>query len=140
MNEGKKHPISDLMDVTINRIKEMVDSNTIIGDPVNMGDGTTVLPVSKISFGFASGGSDIGAKSAKDLFGGGSGAGITVTPVAFLVCKKNGDVRLLQVAAKTNDVDKIVNIVPDVVDKITSFIPKPEDKKAEDKQTAQSEE
>ena len=74
MNE---HPIEGLMDVTLEKIKSMVDSNTIIGNPINMPDGTLILPVSKVSFGFATGGSDFPSKTSKQLFGGGGGAGVS---------------------------------------------------------------
>ena len=82
-----EHPIQGLMNVTMEKIHQMVDSNTIIGKPIITEDGTTILPVSKVSFGFASGGTDFDGKNAanKDLFGGGSGAGVNIQPVAFLV-------------------------------------------------------
>ena len=82
-----QHPIEGLMDVTLEKIKSMVDSNTIIGNPINMADGTLVLPISKVTFGFASGGADFPSKTTKDLFGGGGGAGVSIQPVAFLVVK-----------------------------------------------------
>lgn len=72
MNE--QHPISGIMGITMDKLKEMVDVNTIIGDPIKIDEKTTVIPISKVSFGFASGGSDLPAKQPKDLFGGGSGA------------------------------------------------------------------
>ena len=131
MNEKQKHPVTDLMDVTIQRIKDMVDGSTVIGEPVKLPDGGVILPVSKISFGFASGGSDIGNKNAKDLFGGGSGAGVTVNPVAFLVCKANGDVRLLQISSEAGGFDKLMNMVPDVMDKVSGFMDKKNENDAE---------
>ena len=84
-----EHPIQGLMNVTMEKIHQMVDSNTIIGKPITTEDGITILPVSKVSFGFASGGTDFDGKNAanKDLFGGGSGAGVNIQPVAFLVIK-----------------------------------------------------
>ena len=122
--------ISELMDVTMTRIKELVDSNTIIGDAITTPDGTMILPVSKVNFGFASGGSDFPSKTPQDLFGGGSGAGVSIHPVGFLVIK-NGDVKLLQLSdpAKTT-ADRLVNAMPDVIDKIQGFVAKP-DKKQE---------
>lgn len=78
-----ERPLEGMMSVTLDKIREMVGSNTIIGEPITL-EGTTILPVSKVTFGFASGGSDFGAKTTKELFGGGSGAGVSVTPVAFL--------------------------------------------------------
>ena len=80
-----EHPIQGLMNVTMDKIRQMADSNTIIGKPIKTDDGTTILPVSRISFGFASAGTDFDGKNAanKDLFGGGSGAGVNIQPVAF---------------------------------------------------------
>ena len=94
-----EHPIQGLMNVTMEKIHQMVDSNTIIGKPITTEDGITILPVSKVSFGFASGGTDFNGKNAanKDLFGGGSGAGVNIQPVAFLVIK-DGCVRTIQLS------------------------------------------
>lgn len=119
-----EHPLQGLMDVAMQRIKDMVDSNTIIGNPITMADGTLILPVSKVSFGFASGGSDFPSKTPKDLFGGGSGAGVSIQPEAFLVIK-DGDVKLLQLndPAKTT-ADRIVNAMPEVLDKLQSIVSK----------------
>ena len=115
-----QHPIEGLMDVTLEKIKSMVDSNTIIGNPINMADGTLVLPISKVTFGFASGGADFPSKTTKDLFGGGGGAGVSIQPVAFLVVK-DGSVRMLQLADTSNSVDRAIGMLPDMVDKITAL-------------------
>ncbi len=123
-----EHPIQGLMDVTLEKIKSMVDSNTIIGNPINMADGTLILPISKVTFGFASGGSDFPSKTQKDLFGGGSGAGVSVTPVAFLVVRE-GNVRMIQLADTSNNVDRAISMVPDMVDKITDLFKKENGKK-----------
>ncbi len=123
-----EHPIQGLIGTAMEKIKEMVDVDTIIGDPITTSDGTTIIPVSKVSFGFASGGSDIpSAKTTKDLFGGGSGAGITISPIAFIVIA-NGDVKLLQMSMNANSSNAIINMVPEVVDKITSLFGKKKDK------------
>ena len=114
------HAIEGLMGVTMDKIREMVDVNTIIGEPITA-DGTTIIPISKVSFGFASGGSDLPAKTPKDLFGGGAGAGITIQPIAFIVVKNN-EVKLLQMNVNGNVATGIVNMVPDVVDKIGNII------------------
>ena len=118
-----EHPINGLMDVTLDKIKQMTDSNTIIGNPIHTADGTTILPVSKVSFGFASGGSDfVSAKAPKDLFGGGSGAALKVTPVGFLVINK-GDVKLLEFTKKSDTTaDRLVGMVPDLVDKVSALV------------------
>ena len=85
-NIEKKTPLNDLMDTTMDKIREMVDSNTIIGEPITTPDGVTVIPVSRVSFGFGAGGGDYG-KTEATRFGGGAGAGVKVDPVAFLVVK-----------------------------------------------------
>ena len=118
-----QHPIGDLMNITMDKIKEMVDVNTIVGDPITAGDGTLIIPVSKISYGFASGGSDLPTKNEnKDLFGGGAGAGVTVQPIAFLTVYK-GNVRLISISGG-DGLDKILGMVPDVVDKVKGFFKK----------------
>lgn len=131
----KNHPINDLMSTTMQKIREMVDVNTIVGQPITTPDGITLIPVSKLSFGFASGGSDFMTKNHKpgdnNTFGGGSGAGVNISPVAFLIVKGDS-VRLLPVdppAATT--VDRVIEMVPEVVDKVTDFL----EKKKEDKAT-----
>ena len=123
--QQNEHPIKGLMDTTLDKIRAMVDSNTIIGTPIHTADGTMIVPVSKMSFGFASGGSDFPSKTNKDLFGGGGGAGVSVTPVAFLVVK-GGNVRMVQLADTANTVDRAIGMLPDVVDKITELFKKDE--------------
>ena len=120
-----EHPISGLMGITMEKIKEMVDVDTVIGDPITVSDGTVIIPVSKVSFGFASGGSDLPSKTQSELFGGGSGAGITIQPLAFLVVSK-GEVKLLQMSMNANSSNAIINMVPEVFDKISSMIKKDE--------------
>ena len=120
MNE---HPIEGLMDVTLEKIKSMVDSNTIIGNPITMPDGTLILPVSKVSFGFATGGSDFPSKTSKQLFGGGGGAGVSISPIAFLVVRGNS-VRMLQLADTSNSVDRAIGLMPEMVDKVADLFGK----------------
>ena len=120
MNE---HPIEGLMDVTLEKIKSMVDSNTIIGNPINMPDGTLILPVSKVSFGFATGGSDFPSKTSKQLFGGGGGAGVSISPIAFLVVRGNS-VRMLQLADTSNSEDRAIGMMPEMVDKVADLFGK----------------
>lgn len=125
-----EHPIQGLISTALEKIKEMVDVDTIIGDPIVTPDGTTIIPVSKVSFGFASGGSDISSKNPKDLFGGGSGAGVSINPVAFItIC--NGEVKLLQMSMNATSSNAMVNMIPDIVDKITSIV---SDKKNKNKE------
>ena len=104
---SEHHPISDLMTETMSKIKEMVDVNTIIGNPIVAADGTTVIPVSKVSFGFGAGGSEFASKHAASgsplAFGGGSGAGVTVSPVCFLVIGRDGSANILGINAQASD-------------------------------------
>ena len=124
-----EHPIQGLMNVTMDKIRQMADSNTIIGKPIKTDDGTTILPVSRISFGFASAGTDFDGKNAanKDLFGGGSGAGVNIQPVAFLVIK-DGCVRTIQLSDGSNTVDRALTMLPELVDKVAALIKKDEKK------------
>ena len=124
-----QHPIEGVMSTTMQKIKEMVDVNTIIGNPITTPDGTTIIPVSKVSFGFASGGSDLPPSNPKQTFGGGGGAGITLQPIAFLVVHE-GNVRLLQIATSSNTADKVVNAVPDIIDKVSDVLSKNQKDKA----------
>ena len=129
------HPIDGMLETTMEKIKEMVDVDSVIGNPITTPDGTTVIPISKVSYGFASGGSDFPAKSqpAKDFFGGGAGAGITITPIAFLSVS-NGNVRLIQVEAFGGSADRIVQLVADVVDKISEAFHKKKEERAAKKE------
>ena len=125
---SEKHPIEGLMGVTMEKIKNMVDVDTIIGTPVTLADGTTIIPVSKVSFGFGSGGSDLPAKVTKDLFGGGTGAGVSIQPVAFIVVKK-GDVKLLQMSMNATTSNAVVNMIPEIFDKISGIMGSQKDDK-----------
>ena len=117
-----EHPIGSLMNSTMEKIKEMIDVNTIVGTPITSPDGTLIIPVSKVSYGFASGGSDLPTKKEnKDCFGGGSGAGVTIQPVAFLTVYQ-GEVKLVSVDGNKSAIDGIVNMIPDVVTKVKEFV------------------
>ena len=129
---SEHHPISDLMTETMSKIKEMVDVNTIIGSPIVAADGTTVIPVSKVSFGFGAGGSEFASKHAASgsplAFGGGSGAGVKIEPVAFLVIRE-GTTRVLPVAMPPmTTLDRVVEMMPDLVDKVEKYFDKKEEK------------
>lgn len=120
------HPIGSLMETTMQKIREMVDVNTIIGQPIMAGDGLTLIPISKVSFGFASGGTDIQTKQQSQQlgFGGGSGAGVKVVPVAFVVVKDE-NVKILTVSSQgSTAVDKIVEAVPELIDKVSGLFKK----------------
>ena len=121
--------ISGLTDNSMKNLKTLVDADTVIGNPITTPDGTMIIPVSKVSFGFATGGSDLASKSPKDVFGGGSGGGVTIQPLCFLVVK-NGDVKILHINSHNSTGSQIVNMVPDVIDKISGIVKK--DKPAEE--------
>ena len=119
-----EHPIGNLMNTTMNKIKEMVDVNTIVGEPITSPDGTLIIPISKVSYGFAAGGSDLPTKKEnKDCFGGGSGAGITIQPVAFLTVYK-GEVKMLPIEKYDGATDRVVGMIPDVIDKVKDIFKK----------------
>ena len=122
--------VEGLMGVSVEKIREMVDANTVIGTPITLSDGVTIIPVSKVSYGFASGGSDLPSKSRPDLFGGGAGAGISITPVAFLTVK-DGEINLLPVVSKPDTLDRLVSLVPDAVSKISDLKKKKKEDKTE---------
>ena len=127
-----EHPIGSLMDTTMEKIKEMIDVNTIIGEPITSPDGTLIIPVSKVSYRFAAGGSDLPTKKEnKDCFGGGSGAGVTIQPVAFLTVYQ-GDVRLVSVDREEGTADKLVNMIPDVLKKVKGVFKKDKSESADD--------
>ena len=134
MNE---HPISELVTSAMQNIREMVDVNTIIGNPIETSDGVTIIPISRVSFGFGAGGSEFAPKNEKpdSLFGGGSGAGVSITPVGFLVVSA-GDVKMVPVASDASAVavDKIMQTVPLAVDKVTEYFKKRKEKKASEAQ------
>lgn len=109
-----------MMNQTIEKIKTLVDANTIIGTPI-VADNVTVIPVSKVIYGFAAGGSDLPSKSQKELFGGGGGAGITIEPIGFLTIT-NGQAKLLPVNPPVTTIDRVVEMVPDTVNKVTNLV------------------
>lgn len=124
--------LQGVLGVSMEKIREMVDVNTVIGDPIRTADGVTLIPVSKISYGFAAGGSNLPTKSPNELFGGGSGAGINITPIAFVVVSDKG-VQILPVVSKPDTGDKMVNLVPEMFDKVTDLFKKK--KTSDDEQT-----
>ena len=114
-------PVQELMASSLEKIRDIVDSNTVIGSPIHTQDGTTILPISKVSFGFVSGGTDFATKTQKDLFGGAASAGGSVTPVGFLVIK-DGSVKLMQLAEGGATLDRLINMMPEVIDRIEGFV------------------
>ena len=126
----KKNSLNDLMRSTMEKVREMVDTNTIVGQPITTPDGITLIPISKVSFGFGGGGGDYG-KAPKENFGGGAGAGVKIDPVAFLVIK-DGTTRVLPVAVPpATTLDRIVDMAPDVMDKMEKFFDKKQVKETE---------
>lgn len=115
-----EHPINGMMGLTMEKVREMVDANTVIGEPIHPDENTTIIPVSRVTFGFASGGSDVGAKSTKEMFGGGSGAGVSIQPIAFLVIT-GGTVRTIQLVDKASGMDNAIAALPELVDKISAM-------------------
>ena len=116
--------VPNMLQSTIERIREMVDVNSVIGEPITTPDGVTIIPVSKVSVGFGGGGSDFVSKNAGDdnPFGGGAGGGVKIDPIAFLVVS-GGTVRMLPVPVPANTTpDRIVELIPDTLDKISAFI------------------
>ena len=127
--------LPNMLENTIQKIREMVDVNSVIGDPITTPDGVTIIPVSKVSVGFGGGGSDYVSKNANKLdnhpFGGGAGGGVSVTPIAFLIVKE-GNVRMLPVATPANTTaDRLVEMIPDTLDRISAFIDSHSKKDAE---------
>ena len=119
----QQHPINDFTQSALKSLRSLVDVNTIIGEPITTAEGIVIIPISKVSFGYASGGSDIPTSKESDLFGGGTGGGVTIQPLAFLVV--NGkDVSLLQMQSADSTADRIVNAVPGMFDKVMGLIKK----------------
>ena len=119
----KEQSASGILGTTIEKIRDLVDVSTIIGDPMYLEGGMTIIPVSKVTYGFASGGSDFPSKTNAQLFGGGGGAGVTITPVAFLIVS-DGEVTLKHITAYDNTAERVVNLVPEMFDKVTSVVNK----------------
>jgi sporulation protein YtfJ len=130
-----EHPIQGLMQTAMENLKEMVDVNTIVGDPVETPDGSVILPISKVGFGFAAGGSEfdpeadsLGKGQAKENkaqvelpFGGGAGGGVSITPIGFLVVG-NGQVKMLSTEGANQLYDKLIDLAPQVFDKIQQMM------------------
>ena len=138
----KRHPIGDLMSEIVDKVREIADANTIVGQPIEAG-GVTIIPVSRLSVGVGSGGTEFASKHKKpednSCFGGGAGAGVNLIPVGFLIVKGDS-VKLLPVAPPAaTTVDRVVEMVPEAIDKLTDFIEKQQEKKAAEKAARQAE-
>jgi sporulation protein YtfJ len=119
--------LNSMMSTAMDKVRDMVDTNTIVGQPITTPDGVTPIPISKVSFGFGSGGGDYG-KNTKDGFGGGSAAGVKIDPVAFLVVK-DGAVRVMPVSVPpTSTMERVVEMVPEIMDKVEKHFDKKNEK------------
>ena len=118
--------VKDLVSSAIGKVHELSDADTIIGKPIKAEGNITIIPVSKISYGFAAGGTDLPSKSDKELFGGGSGGGVSIQPIAFIVVTE-GDVKLLEIGAGSSQANAIINAVPDLISKIQTMFSKKKD-------------
>ena len=119
----KEQSASGILGTSIEKIKDLVDVSTIIGDPMDLGDGIKVIPVSKVSYGFASGGSDFPSNSNPELFGGGGGAGITNTPIAIIVLN-HLEVSIKHVSTEEGSIERTIGMIPDVVNGVTDVVNK----------------
>ena len=125
--------VEQVLNNAIDGLKKMIDVDSVVGNPINISENTTVIPVSKVSMGFVSGGSSFGKSPASDNFGGGAGGGIKISPVAFLVVN-DGNVRLVIVSESPNDTDKLFTKIPELIDQISSLISKKKTEKSEQAQ------
>lgn len=125
----KETPINKLMENTLQRMRDMVDVSTIIGEPMEAG-GATLIPVSKVTYGFTSGGTDLPSKQNAELFGGGGGGGVTISPVAFIVIQ-DGKVRMMQINNYTSSADRAIAMIPELVDQVSELVKAKNDKTEE---------
>ncbi|NLJ15613.1 MAG: sporulation protein YtfJ [Clostridiales bacterium] len=119
-----EHPIQGLMSTAMQKIRELVDVNTIVGEPITAPDGTILIPISKVSFGFVAGGSDLPSSLPKNLFAGGSGAGISIKPEAFIVISKDGEVKMLHMQDTPSAIDSLISGAPELINKVKDIFSK----------------
>ena len=131
MNTNKAQ-INELLGISMEKVKEMADVNAIIGQPIKLDDGTTIIPISKVSYGFASGGSDLPSKYDKDLFGGGAGAGVSIKPEGFLVVSPDGSAKMVPMEASSDPISTAIEKVPGIIDKVSGFVGKKKKNNADD--------
>ena len=129
----KETPVNKIMENTLEKMREMVDVSTIIGEPIKTGD-TTLIPVSKVSYGFTSGGTDLPSKQNNELFGGGGGGGTTISPVAFIVIQGE-KVRMMQINNYTSSADRAIAMIPELVDQISQLLKAKDSDKTETENT-----
>ena len=128
---SEQHPIEGMLGTTMSKLRDMIDVNTIVGDPVKLDNGTCIIPISKVSYGFGSGGSNFPSKSPKDMFGGGVGAGATVQPLAFLVVSGT-DVKLIPLETKDDPGAKILDAIPGLIEKAKELFKKKDEDREEE--------
>ena len=136
----EKSSAAGILESTIEKVKDLVNVSTIIGEPIKVDNGVTIIPVSKVTYGFASGGSDFPSKSNQNIFGGGGGAGVTITPVAFLVIDAYGNVDIKHITAFDNAAERVVSLVPEMFDKVSGAINKNKMDRIYNKAVAEAEE
>lgn len=141
-----EHPIQGLMDTAMSNIKSMIDVNTIVGDPVTTPDGTVIIPISTVSFGFGAGGSQfagtkktVSAEDKEPMFGGGCGGGANVKPVAFMIVG-NGTIKLLPATPEVSSADKLTNLIPEIFDKVNTLVSSMSEKLAKKKKDKKEQE
>ena len=120
--------IHNLMGESMKGLRDLIDVDCIVGKPIVTASGTTIIPISKVTFGFGSGGSDIPKQPKDDYFGGGAGAGVTIQPLCFLI-EREGDVRILNVTQNRTAADSVVNAVPEVIDRVSALLSKKDSQK-----------
>lgn len=130
MMANENHAVNGMIENYLKNLHSLVDANTVVGEPLTLPDGIVIIPVSKVSIGFATGGSDIPTSKPVLPFGGGGGGGVTASPIGFLVVK-GGDVQLLQVNDTRSTADRVVGLVPEIFDKLSSLVKKAKDEEPE---------
>lgn len=129
------HPLSDMMSSSMSKLRDLFDVNTVVGDPITTPDGVMLIPIAKVSVGYGGGGSEIAGKNGPAMadapYGGGAAAGVKITPVAFMVIRGD-NVRMLPVPEPAStSVDRIVELVPDLLERVEGFLKEMKEKKAE---------
>ncbi len=123
---SKENGAANLLQETFDKVKNNIDVSTVIGDPVYTESGLTIVPISKVTYGFATGGDDFPSSGGKEMFGGCGGAGVTITPIAFMLIQ-DGEVTIKHISGSDSAAEKMVNLVPDVFDKVSGFVNRAKD-------------
>ncbi len=118
---SKENGAANLLQETFDKVKNNIDVSTVIGDPVYTESGMTIIPISKVTYGFATGGDDFPTSGGKEMFGGCGGAGVTITPIAFMLIQ-DGEVTIKHISGSDSAAEKMVNLVPGMFDKVTGLV------------------